>query len=229
MAQSKYVQEDSYEYLMVIPPDQETSSRVMKIKKAFHTRYGCSFASRSYPHITLLKFILQTSLEERIVSSFTRISELTPTFEIVLADFGTFSTNTIYLKIKDPGPVVALARNLRQAFSARPAAGVKHKLISHKLYFTRNHPHMTVARKMTPSQHEQAWPDWAHESFDARFPAVGMRLLKRPGSGAPYAVVREFPFAQPGAGAESKSDRKAESKGKAGGKGKWDGEQTSLF
>lgn len=187
-AQTSCQQWDRYQYLLIISPDGETSARIMKIKKEFDERYCCGVAGRSYPHLTLVKFRQPASMEDHIVSNFAKFCRSVTPFEIILNGFASFSPHTIYVKVENPEPVAGLVKNLRNAFGRllKTTGGPRPAFITN--------PHITIARQLSPLQHQQAWEDWKHDYFSGRFPAESMLLLKRPNADVRYETLQRFSF-----------------------------------
>jgi 2'-5' RNA ligase len=174
-----------FEYLLVINPDLARQILVQQCKQEFK-KNGFVNATVSPPHITIMNFLKHESREHLIVKKLRQLASGTTPFEIVLEDFGKFesSTSTVYVKVKTPEPILKIAE--RRKKEIRPLLKGMPKSNS-KL------PHVTIARGLTTEQLQKVWPKWSKETFEARFEAKEMILLKRP-LGGQYKTLEKLPF-----------------------------------
>ncbi|OQY95684.1 MAG: hypothetical protein B6D37_04315 [Sphingobacteriales bacterium UTBCD1] len=182
-----------YEYLLVLSPHEELWNKVMEIKKRFAHEYKWEQAVRGRPYLALVNFMQYEMMEKRIAGRLKTIAMGQYPFKTELKNFGSFPSHTIYVSVATKLPIQALVKGIR-----RDAQRLM-KLSDHNKPHFILEPHLTIARKLKPSQYEKAWLEYRHKNFTGRFIASGMTLLKRP-AGIPgdqrikYYPVERFEF-----------------------------------
>lgn len=183
-----------YEYLLLIPPDQKVTQKVNELKTLFCENYGCKNAAGLVPHLTLVNFMQQESMEFRLINCLEKFTPYVKPFPVKLEGFGQFPPHTIYLDLAERETIVALVKNIRAKFQR--ILRISEQL---KPNFTLK-PHLTIARGVTEEQYEKIWPVYQKEYFSESFTANEMILLKRetdPFTLKPvskYRTVHHFPF-----------------------------------
>ena len=109
-----------------------------------------------------------------------------PPFKVLLKDFGSFPSHTIFINITSKIPIQYLLKEVRVAKRLM-------KSPDHDPYFI-TEPFISIARKLTPAQYEKGWLEYSNRSFTASFIADGMLLLKRPEGQKAYQIVQRFEF-----------------------------------
>lgn len=177
----------TYLYLLVLSPQGLLKEKIMDVKDRFSRNYYHPFARSSKPHITLTHFMQYGVAEEKIVNRFRAIASAQAPFKIELQDFGSFSTHTIYINVTTKVPLMQLMKALKEAHSLLRFSA------DESPYFS-TEPHLTIARKLEPGQHKQAWLEYSNTSFSGRFIADKMTLLKRKVDHMSYEHVADFEF-----------------------------------
>jgi len=178
---------NTYIYLLVLSPQGMLREKIMDIKDAFARNYSHPFARSIKPHLTLIQFMQRGLAEEKIVARFKTIAKAQAPIKIELKDFGNFPSHTIFINVTSKVPLMNLSKNLREAQSLlKYAPGDKP--------FFLTEPHLTIARKLVPWQHEKAWIEYSNSSFTGRFMADKMTLLKRKVDHNSYEHVADFEF-----------------------------------
>ena len=177
-----------FEYLLIISLDKITSSEIFELKKYLRIKYGCEHAASAIPHITLINFIQLENNEERILKYLKRFSESINPFEIQLNGFGQFPPHTIYVNVLTKTPIVEIVKDMQTKFRKILQLTERDKPIFIKT------PHVTIARKMTASQHDKAWQEFKEEKYMSTFQTSEMSLLRRAVSGGRYETIATFPF-----------------------------------
>lgn len=175
------------EYLLVLSPHEELWNKIMKVKEEFSEKYELPTARWGKPHITLVNFVQFDMMEERLVNRLKAIAMGYTPFKVELKDYGSFPSHTIFINIESKQQVQNLARELR------PAQQLMTLNKENKPYFPDN-PHITIARKLLPSQYEKGWLEYRHRHFTGRFIADGMLLIKRKVGDRAYQIVQRFEF-----------------------------------
>ncbi|SEK30688.1 2'-5' RNA ligase family protein [Parapedobacter koreensis] len=176
------------EYLLIIEPIDQAQKQIQAFKRYFikNHRYHNAIVSRG--HITLMRFLQHEHVEQRIVQKLQQLANSIQPFEVELQNFGSFG-HTLFIDVKSADPILQLVATHKQEL--RPLlSGAKHLAP----YFAAK-PHITIARNLTPAQHEIIWPIWKRTRYHDTFRANNMVLLKRAaGIQSRYAVVRKFDF-----------------------------------
>ncbi len=173
------------EYLLVLQPHEDLWNRIMAVKKAFSEKYDCPMALWTKPHITLVNFVQYAIKEEKAVEKMGRIASRNSPFAVVLKDFGSFPTHTIYINISTQTAIVELGKQLREA----QALMTLNK--DNKPHFL-SEPHLTIARKLKPWQYEKGWLEYSNTPFTGMFIADHLLLLKRKVGIKKYEVLKKF-------------------------------------
>ena len=177
-----------YEYLLVLNPHEELRSKIMGVKNAFYEKYKAENARWGKPYITLASYFQYQMMEERIVNRLQQLAMGFPPIKVEMKDYGSFPSHTIYINITSKVPVQSLVKQIRTETQRLMKLNEDHK--PHFIL----EPHLTVARKLEPSQYERAWLEYSHKHFTGRFIADGMLLLKRQAGEMKYQVVQRFEF-----------------------------------
>lgn len=172
------------EYLLVISPHEDIYNRIMQLKQSFAEKFDYDLAKKTYPHLTLVKFLLHRMNEERIILRIKNIAAQHQPFTIELNGFGSFPTHTIYATVCAKHKIVNLVKDIR---SLQRWMKADHE---HKPHFILE-PHLTIARGLQGWQYEKAWKEYEHEPFRAAFTANDLVLLKRR-PGEHYSTVEKF-------------------------------------
>ena len=176
-----------YEYLLIISPDNQTSSSLAQIKKIYCDRYGCINAANLKPHITLVNFIQSQLTEDIIIHKLKGLGKTYKPFIIELNGFGSFKTHTVFVNVLNKINITTIVKDIRAKFSKLLFFDKKFKPI----FVTT--PHITIARGMTEDQHNHAIREWQNNQFSKSFEANSMILLKRKPN-AVYIKVATMPF-----------------------------------
>ena len=174
------------EYLLVLNPHEDLRNRITAIRKDFAEAYQTAYPVTGKPHITLATFKVWEMMEEKIINRLKIAGMGTAPFKVVLKDYGSFPSHSIYINTTTKLPVQQLVKELRQAQRLMKCPDQDPHFLSE--------PVITIARKLTPGQFENGWKDYAHRSFTASFIADAMLLLKRREGQKGYQIVERFQF-----------------------------------
>src|SRR6476620_4582109 len=182
-----------YEYLVVLDPHEELSTRIIREKKDFFEVYKALTAIGGKPHVTLVNFLQYELMEERLVNRLKTVAMGYYPIKVELKDYGRFPSHTIYINVTSKLPVQNLVKEIR-AQSQR----LMKLNDDNKPHFILE-PYIPIARKLLPWQYEKGWLEYSNKHFTGRFIADGMLLLKRPagetaGPRMKYQVVEKFQF-----------------------------------
>jgi 2'-5' RNA ligase len=161
------------EYLLIISPEENIRTELIKIKYEFRDKYGCTHAAQLKPHCTLMNFIQPQHMENYLIKALDSLAASFSPIKITLDGFGQYPIHTIYIKIEDNKEIRKMVTALRLKFKPISKAIKPFK----PTYLSA--PHLTIARRMTDTQFNLAWTEWGKRKFDSSFNAYSIRLLKR--------------------------------------------------
>jgi len=175
------------EYLLIIQPSEDVTSKILNIKTAFAETYQCPKALQLKPQLTLIQFSQYDMAEPRF---FQRIKALTSSqlsFKIDIDGFGSHSSHTIFLEIQTKNNLFSLIKELKQL-----QANLKLDS-ANKPHFISD-PNITIANKLQSSQYEKAWLEYSNTPFQASFLVNELLFLKRGEGKKGFKVIGIFPM-----------------------------------
>jgi 2'-5' RNA ligase len=176
------------EYLLVLTPPAELTSKIQKAREDFANSYDTDNARWMRTHLALVNFNQYEMMEERIINRIKPIAMGHYPFKVELKDFGSFPSHTIYINVASKLPIQELVKSVRQETQRLMKLDEEHK--PHFIL----EPHITIGRKLKPWQYEKSWLEYSHKSFTGRFIADSMLLLKRRMGEVKYQVASRFEF-----------------------------------
>src|SRR4051812_18436211 len=147
------------EYLLVLNPHEDLRSRIISTRRQFAEAFQLAHPVLGKPHITLVKFSVWEMMEEKIIHRLKVAAMGTAPFKMALKDYGSFPSHTIYFQVTTKIPVQMLIKELKHAQRLMKSPDQEPHFIIE--------PYITLARKLTPAQYEQAWKEYAHRQFTA--------------------------------------------------------------
>lgn len=176
------------EYLLVLTPPAELTSKIQKVREEFANSYDTDNARWMRSHLALVNFNQYEMMEERIINRIKPIAMGHYPFKVELKDFGSFPSHTIYMNVTSKLPIQELVKSVRQETQRLMKLDEEHK--PHFIL----EPHITIGRKLKAWQYEKSWLEYSHKSFTGRFIADSMLLLKRRMGEVKYQVASRFEF-----------------------------------
>jgi 2'-5' RNA ligase len=173
------------DYLLVLSPHQDLRNRILGVKKELSEAYQVQ-PNSGKPHVLLASFTVWEMMEEKILNRLKVVAMGTTPFKVVLKDFGSFPTHSIYINVTTKVPVQELVRQIRSAQRLM-------RSVEKDPYFV-TAPYIPLVRKLSASQYENAWLEYAHKHFTGSFIADGMLLLKRRPEEKSYQIVQRLEF-----------------------------------
>ncbi|OJV12450.1 MAG: hypothetical protein BGO21_06845 [Dyadobacter sp. 50-39] len=169
------IREHLYEYLLVFSCDPVTEAAIGGVKQYFQKAYGCEQAANLRPHLTLFNCIIHEYKLERVIQGFEKVARRIAPFRIELDGFNKYEGGTFYVDLEDNSSrqVNGLVRNLKNETGDHLS-----KWASGEFRFCTD-PHVTIARRMTPMQINNASREWMYKKFHSSFRVTEMILLKR--------------------------------------------------
>jgi len=157
-----------YEYFLIVSPGEAIANLVMPLKQNFAKQYGCTMADIFKPHISIMNCLQSNYWEARLIKNLKRFGKTMAPFTVELNGIGQFP-DTVFVDIFDKSHLVQTVTDLSQF--------TKPLLYRPKYHKT---PHISIARGMTPEQHQLAWADWQNHDIKASFEVTELTLLRRP-------------------------------------------------
>lgn len=174
-----------WEYLLVAQPDKAVQEKVTKEKETFAKNHNYVAAVTTQPHITVANFLAKEPMEETLIRWMQNIFKTQKSFAVTLTNFSGCAPHSIFIQVADAAPFQQLAKSLQaldgfiQASNCPPL-------------YTVYHPHLTIARKLTPQVYHNAMQQYAGRCFQASFIASELVLLKRQSQYDKCAVTNVF-------------------------------------
>lgn len=173
------------EYQLVLLPHEELRSRIIQYRKDFANQYQL----RQVPtaaHLTLVRFSTIAMQEEKFRTRFKQVAMGIQPFKVEIRNFGSYPTHSIWFNVVTRAPIESLTRELKVFRKLMKTSQAEPHFLED--------PNFLLARKLVPWQYEQAWKEYSHRSFTARFIAEDMMLLKKTAGSSRWQVVERFEF-----------------------------------
>lgn len=174
----------AHEYLVVIQPNPDLYERIMQEKNLFAEKYNAAACTFGKPYITLVRFTQVQMGEERIIRHLRGITAGCAPVKLELRNYGSYPTHSIFINLVSKIQIQGIVRQLRTAQRLM-------KYQEETPHFITD-PHFTIARKLNNEQYEHAWREYSQLSFDGRFIAEQLVLLKRRQGLSSYQPVERF-------------------------------------
>lgn len=161
------------EYLLLVNPDNDTTQKLVKEKELFYDIYKTQSAVKTKPHITVANFIATENMEETLMRWMYRVISTHSKFQTTLNNFSGFpNVGTIYARVQNHEPLKKITAELKI---------INEYLEAYKLplgmFIT--HPHITIAKELSPDIFNNALKEYAQKDFHASFTTTELILLKR--------------------------------------------------
>lgn len=178
------------EYLLIIEPEPGVRQQIQSLKRLFKQRHRFENAIITKAHLTLMRCLQYESYEQLIIRKLKAISATVAPFGIELQGFGNFG-HALYIDVKNRSPILDIVSNRK----AELKPYVYSKSGGTPFFVTK--PHITIARRLTPTQCDMAWAIWSRIPYNGGFRAKEMLLLKRRVGTNAYRSVQRFTFGGP--------------------------------
>lgn len=166
------VQSPLFEYLLIASPGKDLYERVMEIKRAFAGKYKQPIAAKTKPHITVSNFLAMERMEDTLIRWMQRAVAEQQSFVVQLNNYSGFPGRAIFLRVQNPDPFRELSKRLKVI-----ASYIKEYHCPPPKFV--NHPHMTIARSLSPELFEKAIWEFSQREFSAIFSVKELLLLRK--------------------------------------------------
>ena len=177
-------------YFLAVLCPPSIDEKVQTYKLWMRDRFGCTVALKSTAHITLIPpFWMEHMLEEKLIHTLSHFQTTIPCFEIQMQGFSHFSNRVVFVAVNE-NPQLGSLRKAVEGHFIQPFHGII------KPDDRPFHPHVTIAnRDIKPGDFNKAWEHFKRLTFDERFDATSVSLLKlSPGK---WNVISEQAFCSP--------------------------------
>ncbi len=172
-------------YMLILHPHEELQSKILKVRESFNEKYHTTL-SFIKPHIMLASFVTVEAMEKKIIQRLQTLSMGTAPFKVDLKDYGSLPTHTIFIQVVTKNAIQRLIKELRTVQKLM-------KSPDHDPYFIVE-PYISITQKLTDTQYQQAWTEYAHRHFTGSFISDSMLLLKKKPGIMKYEIVHRFKF-----------------------------------
>ncbi len=173
-----------YEYLAIIAPEDPVKSDIEAMKQSCKTDYGWKTEAGTKPHLTLFSYLGNAESENILIKNLAQITTQTPIIAVKLSGFDCFAGNqyTIYVKVEEDLNLSRLLKALKKILGRPLKAGNKADV------YTSTRAHLSIAKGISRSDFEKAWPNWKDRIYKGAFTADRLLLLRR----TPGSMYRSF-------------------------------------
>lgn len=136
-------------------------------------KWGCKVGLKSPAHITIVPpFWMDETLENNLLEDVSGISKTLTAFTIITHNFSAFKPRTIFIE-----PV--LNKGFQTVKSVADNFFKTHTAYNIKPDNRPFHPHITIAtRDLHKKDFAEAWPLFENKTFDKKFEATGLSVLR---------------------------------------------------
>lgn len=184
---NRHQPDDTHLYFVALLPCDNIRNRVRMIKEDIREKYGAKHALKSPAHITLQRPFRRTRVEvQAMTGELRQFASRQKPFVVSLSGFGFFTPGVIYIRVKEPAPVISLHQELMKVLSGPLSFNKEELMVSVQ-------PHMTVAtRDISKENFSKAREYFENASFEETFEVNSIFLLRH--NGRYWDILREFRF-----------------------------------
>src|SRR5687768_16391727 len=102
------------EYMLVLNPHEDLRNRISNVRKDVADAFQTASPVTGKPNLALARFTVWELMEEKIIHRLKVAAMGTPPFKVVLKDYGSFPSHTIFINVTTKLPVQQLIKEVRQ-------------------------------------------------------------------------------------------------------------------
>jgi 2'-5' RNA ligase len=174
------------EYSIIINLPNSLRNKIAKIKNQIHLKFNENILLNTRPNIRLAKFFNWEKSEEKLTDHLRLTAMEMPPFKVVLKDYGSFPSHTLFINVISKVPLQMLMKELR---AVRPLI----KSINGDPVFAGEF-YIPLAVKLSVTEYEKIWKEYRTRKFTGNFIADSMLLIKRGEGEKNYQIVERFEF-----------------------------------
>ncbi|HEX2607439.1 MAG TPA: 2'-5' RNA ligase family protein [Flavisolibacter sp.] len=179
------IDDELWEYLLVLHPDPLVCSQIREEKDQFEKRFEHNAFASAQPRITLANFLAKEAMEGTLNRWIFNICKLQAPFDVHINNYSSIPPHTIYLRIQDPAPFQQLANQLQIIDSFIQSNDCPPLILISR-------PFLALAQRLPEPIYQEAIKEYAQKHFTASFRADKLTLLKRQHESAPCQLVDSF-------------------------------------
>lgn len=169
------------EYLLMITLPRELQNKISKLRTGFQEKFKLAKNERSEPHIMLVNFGFNSSLEYLLTEKIKEVTKFHSGFDITLNGYRNSEDYSFYIGVDESKSVIRILRSLQAALGLPPSQS----------YFAWK-PSIPIAKKLDETIYNKALPLFEGKNINEKFLVSGIQLMKRPGPYARFEVDKEF-------------------------------------
>ena len=170
-----------FEYLLMISLPQELQIKISKLRNAFHEKFKLPKSDKTDPHIMLVNFGYNSSIEYLLIEKIREVAKFHSGFDMTLNGYASQSDHSINICVDENKSVVRILRSLQATLGLPPSQS----------YFAWK-PTIPIARKLDEIIFNKALPLFEGKTLIEKFLVSGIELLKREGPFSRFEKVNEF-------------------------------------
>ena len=174
----------SNQYLLVLKPTEQVVEKINEVRSAIHEDYKTETFPLSFPHLRLITFNGLKENEIHIVSALKRIALRLSPLQLILKDFGSFPTHTIYIN-------VASKVCLKDSVALIKKEGKINPLALEPPHYLDDF-YIPIAIKLKPWQFEKLSLEYSRSNFSASCIINEIQLLKREEGAGKFKSIENF-------------------------------------
>jgi 2'-5' RNA ligase len=164
--------QDMYEYMLVISPDENVKKQLAAERETFLDKYKTGTQDGDDTGITVMSFAANEDMEATIIKWIQRICGQQESFIVTINNYSGYPPNRIHLRVQYTLAFQRLGKELKVIDNYVKSCGLPAAKIS-------NHPHLTLARRVSEDVYRKAMFDYAQRDFYGSFAVSELVLLKR--------------------------------------------------
>ena len=168
-------------YSICFLPDQRTIEQITQMKLALADHIGWFNSKNAIAHITIAEFQANQGQIEQLTNILSRNCQYFTPVNVELNEFKSFKNGAFYLDL-DPLSSIIL----------QDYAKVINQDLPFKKVLKSNHPHLSIARKLTSSRLQQAYEFFGPTNIHMQCNKIVLRKLNT--EKLQFDIIESFPF-----------------------------------
>lgn len=173
-----------FEYLLLLKPSPQVNLYVNNLKNTVAERYGCQDALKSYPHITIAKFIIHPNRSNQLAKIIAVAYKSFYSEPLVVNGFKNFNDKTLVLIVANNAGInngIASLKYLTKGILTKPGE----KILSKQL-------HITIIKNVTSKIFSEIWPTYRDVTYNAVFSVNELLLFYRKIDAKTYLPIENY-------------------------------------
>lgn len=176
----------SNQYYLVLKPTEQVVEKINEVRLAVHDNYKTEIFPLSFPYLRLITFNGLKENEILIISALKKITGHLSTLRMILKNFGTFPTHTIYINAASRLCLKEIISRIKKEGNLNPLA------IEPPHYL--DDFYIPIAIKLKPWQFEKLSLEHSQSNFSASCIIKEIHLLKREQAVGKIKSIAIFPL-----------------------------------